>query len=504
MPLHRLKVLTVKGTLWALSESFGVAGLSFIVFVVLARLLTPQDFGIVALAGVFIFSFNLLLGHSFADALVQRARLEPEHLDTVFWTTLGLALTLTAICWAAAAPMARWFGEPRLAEVLPALSLILPLNAIGAVQTSLFRRELRFRTVATRSVTGRLVGAAAGIGMAAGGLGVWSLVGQQLAAVATVGLAMAAASPWRPRWRFSLPHLRDLWRFGFFVSAGQVVGGLGEQAVNLLVGGMLGSTVLGYFTIAWRMAQLLRTLVGSAVYHVGLSAFARLQEDRELVARAMLKATSLGCLFGFPIAAAMAVLASPLVTATFGVAWQASVPLLAILAIDMFTAFYGLFFTACYRALGRAGWAFGLAAAYVAVGIAAIYLAMPLGIEAVAAAWVVKSMVLLPVQVLLLARLLEVRVRVLAAPPLAPLAASAAMALVLAAIRWTLGDGAADWTVLLVGLPVGAVTYVAVIALIAPELIRTTAGAVRLSVAPTSAAIAPDADAAANPKEVTA
>src|SRR5690606_39071871 len=119
--------------------------------------------------------------------------------------------------------------------------------------------------------------------------------------------------------------------FGFFVSAGQVVGGLGEQAVNLLVGGMLGSTVLGYFTIAWRMAQLLRTLVGSAVYHVGLSAFARLQEDRELVARAMLKATSLGCLFGFPIAAGMAVLADPLVTATFGPAWQASVPLLAIL-----------------------------------------------------------------------------------------------------------------------------------------------------------------------------
>jgi hypothetical protein len=177
----------------------------------------------------------------------------------------------------------------------------------------------------------------------------------------------------------------------------------------------------------------------------------------------------------------------------FGATWQASIPLLAILSVDMVAAFYGMFFTACYRALDRAGWTLALALVYVGTGVLAIYLVMPLGIEAVAVAWVAKSILLLPVQMLLLGRLLDLPMRAVAAPLAAPLAASALMALVLAGIRWGLGAGAGDLTVLLVAVPAGALVYLAAIALIAPDLIRTTASAFRLSVAPSPAVHAEDA-----------
>ena len=485
--MQRLKILALKGTVWALGESVGVALLSFGVFAVLARLLAPEDFGVVALAGVFVMSFNLLVGHSFADCLIQRAEVDRIHLDTVFWTTMAMSLGLAALCWAGAAPIARWLREPGLVEVLPALALTLPLNAIGSVQMAMFRRELRFRAVAVRSLAGRSVGAAVGLAMAFGGFGVWSLVGQQLAGVATTAAGLALASAWRPRLHFSLRHLRDLWSFGFYVSTSQVVSGLGEQAINLLVGALFGSTVLGYFTIAWRMAQLIRTLVGSAVYHVGLSAFARLQEDRALVAQALLKATRLSCLFGFPIGIGMAVLAGPLVTVLFGAKWQASVPLLAILALDMIPAFYGIFFSACYRAMGRPGWVLALSLVYVGTGVAAIYLLLPLGIEVVAVAWVAKSILLVPVQIVSLRRLLHSSAGALMAPPLAPLAASTVMALVVLALRWGLESAVGAPTLLAIAIAAGALVYLAVIALIAPDLIRSTASAVRLSAAPSPA-----------------
>jgi PST family polysaccharide transporter len=367
-----------------------------------------------------------------------------------------MAVALAGLCWAIAEPMARWFVEPRLAEVLPARALVLPLNAIGSVQTAMFRRTLRFRSVALRSVAGRVVGALVGVGMAFGGFGVWSLVGQQLAGVATTAVALAVASPWRPRFRFSLPHLGDLWRFGFYVSASQLVSGLGEQAVNLLVGALFGSTVLGFFTIAWRMAQLIRTLIASAVYHVGLSAFARLQEDRAAVGQALIKATRLSCLFGFPIGIGMAILAEPLVTVTFGNRWLASIPLLAVLAIDMIPAFYGIFFSACYRAMGRADWVLGLSMLYVGVGVLAIRVLMSYGIEVVAIAWVAKSILLLPLQLVLLSRLLKVPLRRLAGPPAAPLAACAVMGLVVGALQWGVGTTLGAVGLLAVAAPAGA------------------------------------------------
>src|SRR5690606_35041858 len=140
---------------------------------------------------------------------------------------------------------------PKLAALLPWLALVLVFNGLGMVPIALFRRELRFRTLAVCNICGKFAGAACGIAMAVAGFGAWSLVGQQLLGAVVTNMAVAVAARWRPRFRFFLPYLRDTGRFVFHVSASQVVSGVGEQALNLIVGAAFGSVVLGHFSVAW-------------------------------------------------------------------------------------------------------------------------------------------------------------------------------------------------------------------------------------------------------------
>jgi len=464
-----LKSRSLKGIFWATSESVGVAVISLASFVVLARLLSPRDFGVVALAGVFVYFCNLLTAHSFTDALVQRPAIERDHIDTAFWSTLGIALLLMAGCQAGAGVTARLLGEPALAEVLPWLSLILPLGALSSVQMSLLRREMRFDAVARRMLFGRGLGAAMGIAAAVAGYGFWSLIVQQLVGQLAIAAAFAT-TPWRPRFRFSRRRFREMWAFGAQVSATQVVSGAAEQALNLLVGTLLGATALGLFTIACRAVQIIGSLVSSAVYHVGLSAFSKLQQDRHLVADAFLKATRLSCLVGFPIAVGIMLVDRPLVLTAFGEKWQAAIPLLGTLALTLLPGFYGIFLSSLYRALDRAGWGLVTELVYVVVGIGGAVIFAPFGLLAVVAFWVARSFVLMPMNVLLVRRLLAVPLARLALPIGAPLAGSAAMAAGVSVLRLALPQDVAPAVELAVLVPAGALIYGVAIRLVAPEL----------------------------------
>lgn len=495
-----LKTRSIKGLLWSTSESVGVAALSLGSFVVMARLLDPADFGAVALASAFIICFNLVVAHSFADAVVLHAKLSAEHLDTAFWGTILLAVLLAGGSWAGAELLAVWLGEPKVATLLPWLALVLLFNGVGMVPIALFRRELRFRTLAVCNVCGKFTGAACGIAMAVLGFGPWSLVGQQLVAAIATNIAVAVAARWRPRFRFSLPYLRDTGRFGFHVSASQVVSGVGEQALNLLVGVVFGSVVLGHFSVAWRMIQLIRSLIATAVYQVAFSAFAKLQDNRPAFISAFEQATRMSCLVGFPISIGLALTAEPAMLTLFGTKWASSVPLFAILALEMLPAFYAMFFSAAYRAMNRPAWALGTALLYFGIGIGGIFALSPLGITTVTAFWVFKSFALLPVHLILMNKLLGVRLRPLVAPSLGPAAATVIMAGTVGPLLWAMANQPSALQ-LCAAVVVGMASYVAAILLIAPDLVRAVLSAGRIMVQPTVKAPQPANDAAGYPQQ---
>jgi len=466
-----LKKRSIKGFAWAAGESVGVAAISLVSFIIMARLLDPQDFGIFALASVFIFFCNLITAHGLADALVQRQHVDEDHLDTAFWSTLILSVVLMAGCLVASGPAANLLGEPRLADVLQWLSFSLPLGAASIVQMSIFRREMRFDAVTRRSIAGRILGAAVGIAMAYAGYGIWSLVAQQIVGQLAMTSAFLTAS-WRPRWRFSFARLRDMWGFGFHVSATQIISGAGEQVLTLTIGAIFGATALGYFTIAWRAIQLLKSLVSAAVYHVGLSAFSKLQDNRAALSDAFLNATRISSLAGFPIAIGLFLIADPLVHVAFEAKWLASVPLLAMLALELLAAFYGMFLTALYRATNRATWVLWMSCAYAATGFAGVMIAAPFGMAVAVGIWVARSLLLMPIHVALVSRVLQMPAWRIASPTFAPAIAAAAMAGGILATRAALPSDLAPSIYLAIVIPVGALIYGTAIWLLNPDLVR--------------------------------
>lgn len=478
-----LKSRSVKGLAWAAGEGLGVAFASLVGFVVLARLLSPQDFGIVALATAFIYFCNLLTGHSFADTIVQRSEIDADHLDTAFWSTLGIALTLMAACIVGADAAATLFGEPDLAGAIRWLSVVLPLSALSSIQMAIFRRGMRFDAVARRTLFGRGLGAAAGIAAALLEFGFWSLIIQQLVGQSAMTLAFAMG-PWRPRFRFSGARLRTMWAFGAHVSANQIVSGAGEQALNLLVGTLFGATALGYFTLAWRAVNLLRSLVSSAVYQVGLSAFSKLQQDSQALSNAFLNATRISCLVGFPVSIGIAMVSEPLVLTAFDAGWWESIPLLAVLALELIPAFYGMFLSVLYRAMNRPALGLIMALLYGTTGLAGAFLAAPFGLQAVVAVWVLRAFLLMPLHVVLVRRLLAVSAGRLIAPVAAPLASALAMAAGVGALQHVLPQGLAPLGVLVILAASGSVIYVAAIGMLSPRLMGLAFRTAGVAVAP--------------------
>lgn len=466
-----LKRRSVRGVAWASVESVGVAVLSLVSFIILARMLEPQDFGVVALATVFIYFCNLLTGHGFADALVQRPDLQRDHLDTAFWSTLALSLVLLALCLVGAQPAAALLDAPQLAQVLPWLAAILPLSALCTVQMALFRRDMHFDAVAKRTLFGRGLGAAVGIAMAIYGYGLWSLVAQQLVGQLALALAFMTGQ-WRPRLRFSIRRFREMWGFGLNVSAAQVVTGAGEQALTLIIGAFLGTTVLGHFTIAWRAVQLIKSLVSSAVYHVGLSAFSKLRQDRTALTNAFLNATRISCLVGFPVGVGMALAAGPLILTAFDKAWTESIPLLTVLGLELVPAFYCMFLSALYRALGHPGWSLTMASLYAVTGLILVLAAAPFGISAIVAVWVARAVLLVPLHILLAAHLLDQSPGRIAEPARAPLITAGFMAFGTIPLLLALPDHMAPWLQLGILVPWGASLYVGATWLLYPELAR--------------------------------
>jgi O-antigen/teichoic acid export membrane protein len=265
----------------------------------------------------------------------------------------------------------------------------------------------------------------------------------------------------------------------------QVVSGASEQILNLIIGWIFGATALGYFSIAWRMVQLVKSLISSAVYHVGLSAFAKLQENRAAVSAAFLQSTRIACLAGFPIAVGISFVGRPLIEGVFGNKWDASIPILMVLAFEMIPAFYCIFLSSLYRAMNRPFWVLAMACLYLAAAIVAVILAAPWGIAAIAIFWVARELLLVPVHMALVQRLLSISLVDLVRPMLTPLAASLAMGLTLALLRLALEHGqATSYVELIVLVPTGAAVYLAAVWLLSPDLFAMASRAVAMMAEP--------------------
>lgn len=318
-------------------------GLRVAVLVVMARLVTPRDFGLVAIAFIFT-SFAERLGQvGVGAAFVQRAEVDDGDLKTAFILSLVSGVGIAAALCAVAPIASRLFHEPGLQEIIMVLSIGFVMDALGVVSDGMLQRELRFREIVKAETVSFVFGLViVGVALGMAGLGVWALVGGNLAMRGSKAALLLLSRPFPLTGRYSHSRAKRLLTIGIGFSVGKVLNFLSLQGDNFVVGRLLGAEALGMYTRAYQAMTLPAMYVGQAFERVLFPALSQKQDDVATLRRGLLTTLEVSALVALPVSVGMYFLSEEIVLVLFGDAWSPIIPVLRILSC-------GVFFRAAYK-----------------------------------------------------------------------------------------------------------------------------------------------------------
>lgn len=321
---------------WTASSNGLNAVLKVVVLIVLARLLSPADFGILG-AALIVIGFSAIFSQlGLGPALVQRRELEPRHIQTAFAASVAFGVLLAGLLWATAPAIARFFHIENSVEVLRALAWVFPVKGLSGVAECLVQRDLRFRWLATRDLLSYALGyGLVGIVLAWAGWGVWSLV---IAQITQTVLNAAILLSVRPPALQPLPSWRafvELMDFGVGFTAARIANFMANQGDNIVVGRVLGPQALGIYTRAYQLMAVPTTLFGDVLDRVLFPTMARVQDDPPRLAAAYLQAVASIALVMLPVGVVMTVLAPEVIVVLLGSRWVEVIPPFQVFAIAL-------------------------------------------------------------------------------------------------------------------------------------------------------------------------
>src|SRR5437764_700628 len=337
-PTHRdLTHQTLGGLVWIGGGKVVYAGLRLLVVAIMARLLSPADFGIVG-AALVVVGFSAIFSQlGLAPAIVQRPVLERRHLEAAFSASVLLGLLLGVLLWVSAPFAARFFHIAGVEPVLRVLAWIFPLDGLSAIAESQVQRELRFRWLATMEVLTFVLGyGVVGVVLALLGAGVWALVTAQMAQTALYTIILVVTRPPAVRLLPDRAALGELMYYGGGFTASKIANYFALQVDNLVVGRWLGATALGFYGRAYELMAGPPHLLGDAVDRVLFPAMASIQTDTRRLADAYRRGVALMGLIMLPASLVLFIVAPELILAMLGPRWTAVVTPFQILALGMF------------------------------------------------------------------------------------------------------------------------------------------------------------------------
>ena len=448
---------------WSALENGGLSVLSIATYIVLARLLDPADFGLFAIALAIVHVFGVFVGRFFFVAIVQRQELTTAHVDSAFWTSLGLGVVLAGVCWLGSTEIASIFDEPSLEPVLAWMGLGLIFGGLSGVLLAELTRNLEFKALVLRTLTGRLGGAVVAITLAVLGYGVWSLVAQHLVGDALMTCILWITARRRPAFFYSLARVRELVTVAVPVASGDLVWQIKTHLFSIFVGYFAGTTALGYLNVAFRLVDAGRDLLASSVGRVALPLFSRRQQDLKSLRRAISVAGRYTALITQPIFVGLAVTADEVVSVIFGAQWRPAVPLIQVLAVTAVVYFCRVHFWIALMALGRPQLNLSIACLRLVVTIGGLFI---LGVtEAIDAAyvWAFGFAAVLPYEAWLVRRVVGLGLRSQLSIPGLAVAAAVIMGGFVYAIKSQLPVGLEAIVVLAILIPCGAALYIAAV-----------------------------------------
>jgi O-antigen/teichoic acid export membrane protein len=328
-----LRTRVARSIFW-LAWSRGVVQLfSFATTVLVARILVPADYGVMALAGIFIATAGMLAEMGLGGAIVQFRDLDRRELNTCFWITVTLAAVAYAVLALGASVIADWFAVPRLADVLPVLALGLPLNACSVVSVSLLRKRLALDQISQAEIIGAVVTLPVMLCCALAGFGVWTLVIGSLVGWVVRSAVILAFAPWLPGLRIGGERAKEMLDFSVTTLGVTVLWALKEQAEVAMIGKITGQVTVGLYSMAKDLALLPTAKISSVAFMLSSPMMAELQTDIAAMRRAFFRAVRLTSAIALPASAGMALVADDMVAVLLGPKWLPAVPVLRLLCV---------------------------------------------------------------------------------------------------------------------------------------------------------------------------
>ena len=466
------RTVIAKSVIWRILEVVGSEAIAFGCFVVLARLLIPEDFGVVSQATLLVLTAQMILQQGLPEALVQKQDLGAAHFDTALWANLALASLAMAALMVGADLAATALDEPDLAEVLRWLAPTLVVFAASRIILAKLRRELRFQGFMLMSVTAALVGAVVGISLATAGYGVWSLVAQQWV-VAVVGLGVGwLYSGWLPQLRFVWQHVREFWAFSAYTVLDALLVFCARRLDLLILGLFWPATQVGYYFLAQRLLLSAGALTYYSIGQLGLPILAQLTADRAAYRTAIDRTFRLVSLACMPTLVGLALVARLLIPLLFGDEWASSIGPFQVLCT--FSIFYALALMSGQMLLS-AGYArdtMVLSALSVVVFLLAISLAAPHGVTEAAFAAGVANMLVLPVYLKRLRYRFGFSLRRFLKGQIPVWSATLSMAVAVLWCQQALASSLAAVSLLAISTAVGSGVFVLVMVVLVPAEVR--------------------------------
>lgn len=403
--------VVARGTRYSALAQAGTQGLRFATNVVLARLLTPHDFGVVAIALVVTMVLDQLKDMGTGSALIQRKRVDHLLINSVFYLNLALGAVLAVGLVVLAEPLASLLGNPEAAPVLKAFAAVTFLTALGQIHHALLRRDLRFFELAVVMTVGALATGVVAIAGAVAGYGVWALVlGTAAGAVASTALVWVYDS-WRPTLALSLESLASIWRYSFHLFLSNLLFIGFSQVDKLIISHFLGAGPLGSYTLAQRTVSAPVAAVGSAVGEVAFPAFSRRQDDNVALRSGFVRSSRVIALVTFPATVGLAILAAPFVSVVFGSQWDAVAPVVSVLA--PIAAIQSVTFNSSQLLLakGRSDWSYRWGMVYCVVLTVFELVGVKWGLFGTAVGFAVGVATLTPFSLMLAFHQVEMRLR---------------------------------------------------------------------------------------------
>ena len=329
-----LKNKTVKGTLWSALERFSVQGIQFVVMIIMARLLTPDDYGLVGMLAIFIAVSQSLIDSGFSQALIRKQDRSEVDNSTVFYFNIVVGIGLYTILFFSAPLIARFYDEPLLIPLTRAIGLSVIFNSLVVVQRALLTVKLDFKTQANASLVGAVLSGVLGIWMAYAGFGVWAIVGQQLSNLFIITLLLWILSHWRPIWTYSWKAFHELFGFGSKLMVSGLIDTLYKNIYLIVIGKVFKASDLGYYTRAHQFTDFASSNISGIFQRVTYPVLCSIQDDDTRLADVYRRLLKTSAFVIFPLMMGLMGVARPMILSFLTEKWLFSASLIEILCFS--------------------------------------------------------------------------------------------------------------------------------------------------------------------------